>query len=251
MQIRSELKLFLLAFTFLTRIPVPIKFDLSTVNSRDSVRYYSWVGLLIGACLGILAQILQTELSALSAIIIMTGFGLVLTGALHEDGFADCCDAFGSGASGAAALNIMKDPRLGSYGVCGLIIIIATKVALLAELPPSLWLSALLAAHCLSRLTACLIMIKAEYISGRDSKSGSVVSTLGPANGLILSIPAIIILLSLPIISSISLVITLVLTLFLLRRYFSVKLGGYTGDCLGATQQISEVLIYLVIVLSY
>ena len=134
---RYQLKLFFTALMFLTRIPVPRSIDHNSDMLQKSARYFSWVGMVVGgiaaivwyACIHVLSPSLSIAFSMLASIL--------ATGAFHEDGFADCCDAFGGGWTKEKILTIMKDSRLGTYGVTGLIGILGFKFLLLTE-PPDL-----------------------------------------------------------------------------------------------------------------
>jgi len=251
---RYQLKLFFTALMFLTRIPVPRNIDHNSVMLQKSARYFSWVGIVVGgiaaivwyACIHVLSSSLSIAFSMLASIL--------TTGAFHEDGFADCCDAFGGGWTKEKILTIMKDSRLGTYGVTGLIGIIGFKFLLLTELAariqPSQICVLLVAAHCTSRLMAVSIMQQYEYVQDPDqskSKPGAR-RKLNTVELVIVLAGAIIPLLLLHPLLWLS-VIPMIVTRWFAGRYFKKWIGGYTGDCLGATQQITEVVFYLAVLL--
>ena len=119
---------------FLTRIPVGKNLPYSTANLQSSARYFSWVGLLVGLVGALILIIVNFYFSSALSIAISMLATIILTGAFHEDGLADCFDAFGGGWSNSTILTIMKDSRLGTYGVVGLITSLSIKYLLLLEL---------------------------------------------------------------------------------------------------------------------
>ncbi|MCP5160773.1 MAG: adenosylcobinamide-GDP ribazoletransferase [Hahellaceae bacterium] len=247
---QREVNLFLIALTFLTRIPVPCKVNYSETQLNQSSRYFPYVGLLIGllcaVVLGTTAQFLPMPVAVLLSMV----FSLLLTGAFHEDGLADTCDGMGGGWTKEQVLTIMKDSRLGTYGAVGLVSVLALKAALLMSLPWQEGMLALIFAHGASRWLSVSYLIDLEYVRDIDSSkvkplaqqlslrdfavaSGIGVALLFLADGMLL----------------VSAAGALLVFRMLFRKLLLRKLGGYTGDCLGAAQQISEVLIYLVWVL--
>jgi adenosylcobinamide-GDP ribazoletransferase len=188
--------------------------------------------------------------------------GLLVTGAFHEDGFADVCDGFGGGWTREKILVIMKDSRIGAYGAIGLISLLATRFLVLRELPsftPALnhpgssvfynyryFIGALIAAHSLSRLMPILVIQGSVYAADPDlSKAKPMVNNR-------LSVPALVIamvLASLPFIflppAFLLVILPALYTTWEMARYFIKWIGGYTGDCLGAIQQVTEIVIYL------
>ena len=274
--IRRELNIFLTSLVFFTRIPVKISnYDSQDLNKSSS--YFPLIGWLVGLCTGLVflgAQALGFS-PALSILFSMVA-SVLLTGAFHEDGFADFCDGFGGGLSRQQVLEIMKDSRLGSYGALGLTLILLLKFFTLiqiSELSRTLILPAFLLAHGLSRFFAVCFIFTMDYV--RDSgKSKPLASLMSPgrfALALLLSfIPAALLIHSplltsflalfmdpaqsdlyfLPVALLFFVVPGLFFLFFALRRFLRRKIGGYTGDCLGAAQQIAEVSIYSCIILS-
>ena len=250
--LRQEIRRIVGAFIFYSRIPLPSSWY-SEGTSHFS-RYFSLVGCFVGAtsaAVWMLTQILFQESSGTStegAVTISVLLGLIvsilLTGALHEDGFADTCDAFGGGWNVEERLRIMKDSQIGTYGALGLIFLVLLKLfALLqieTEILPWVWF----AGHALSRFVSISQLRFARYVSDTaKSKSGSMIQF----SGFDLFVNAAFGLLPLFFIGNHVWVGFLVVALvsWLSLVYFKRKLGGVTGDCLGATQQLSEVFFYL------
>ena len=158
--IKDQLAVFFTAMMFFTRIPVPENIDHSHGMLQRSARYFSWVGLLIGSISAIVFAVTGKLFSPNLAILFSILAGILTTGAFHEDGFADCCDAFGGGWTKEKILLIMKDSRLGTFGVIGLTGILSFKFLLLGELFNKTSLTELsllmIAAHSSSRLMVVL-----------------------------------------------------------------------------------------------
>jgi len=241
----EEAAVALLAVQFLTRLPVPAR---HTPERMAAVpRWLPGVGLGIGAlCGGVLllaAQIWPPALAALAAV----AAGLALTGALHEDGLADCCDGLGGGASAERALEIMRDSRIGSYGAAGLGLVLAARVLALAALAPPLAALALVAGHGASRAAVAHAIATMPY--ARQEGAGSAMPALG-TGGLALALAtggaglAALLLVAPPGAVAAGL-FGLLAGAALIRRWLRRRLGGYTGDGLGAIQQAAELGLYL------
>lgn len=235
-----------MAIMFLTRIKVAPSIDNYTEYGKQAPRYFPVVGWLVGAIsalfLFVFSRFVSVDAGVLAAIIA----GLFVTGALHEDGFADVCDGFGGGMTKEKILEIMKDSRIGAYGAIGLISILAAKFVLLKELPP---VTSLLSAHSLSRLMAVLVMQTTGYAGDPlVSKSMGVAGRL-PAGALLFAVVTGVAPLVLLSWHFWLVVAPGLLTAYGLRSYFVRRIGGYTGDCLGAVQQVTEIVTYLGFVL--
>ncbi|HTI91519.1 MAG TPA: adenosylcobinamide-GDP ribazoletransferase [Puia sp.] len=246
----------------MTRLRVPVTIVHEPVYLQQAPRYFPVIGWIVGS-LGALAFLVFSRYVSTDAGILASMItGLLVTGAFHEDGFADVCDGMGGGWTREKILQIMKDSRIGAFGAIGLIAILASKFVLLKELSaftPSLvhpssspfynyrfFILASLAAHSASRLMPVLVMQVAEYASDPDqSKSKDITSRRLSPGGL-----AVTILLALAPYAFLPwpFLLTLLPALYAtyeLTRYFRRWIGGYTGDCLGAIQQVTELVIYL------
>ncbi|GGO80632.1 adenosylcobinamide-GDP ribazoletransferase [Marinobacterium nitratireducens] len=243
-----ELHLFFNALTFFTRIPPPAWVRFSDERLNQSSRYFPLVGLLVGAATALLFWLLQSLLPLPVAVLLSIAAGVLLTGGFHEDGLADVCDGFGGGSTAAKTLRIMKDSRLGSYGALGLLLVMALKLTSLLYVANVL--VALLVGHSLSRFVA-LSLIRTEAYVREDllSKSRPLARRISDSELLIAALPVLVCLLLLPPAAWIVLLLTQLALRAGLVWLFRRKIGGYTGDCLGATQQLSEVLVYIVLCL--
>lgn len=259
---------------FFTRIPVG-NLPFAKEHLQASARYFSWVGILVGLVGAIVLVLTNGLFSPTLAILFSMISTILLTGSFHEDGFADCCDAFGGGWTKEKILTIMKDSRLGTYGVVGLILILSLKVLLLLELMQlfsvELVAAILIGAHANSRFWATTIMQQLPYVQDIDASKSKPLADRVLTNtemtvlilGVILPLAGVFSVLSgfnetAALIPSISLkyffwflgfillvqIPALILQLYAVQ-YFNKWIGGYTGDCLGATQQVCEIAFYL------
>jgi adenosylcobinamide-GDP ribazoletransferase len=170
--------------------------------------------------------------------------GILTTGAFHEDGFADVCDGFGGGWTKEKILDIMKDSRTGAYGTIGVALILLFKFITLIEMPLSVILVVIVAAHSFSRLCAVGVVASSVYVRENDDAKAKPLAKIITMKEII---PAVIFgCLPLLFLGKLSIALFLpIIATYFLRRYFHKWIGGYTGDCLGATQQIAELMFYL------
>jgi adenosylcobinamide-GDP ribazoletransferase len=252
---KKEAKIFLTAIMYFTRIRVPENIDHSPVYLQKAPKYFPLVGWVVAAGCSIAFLVFARFTSPGIGVLASMITGLLITGAFHEDGFADVCDGFGGGWTKEKILLIMKDSRVGAFGAIGLIVILGTKFLLLKELSFSFteplfyyryFVIVLFAAHGLSRLMPVLLIQWSENVTDPDhSKSKPVTSRrLNPVEGLVAIFFALIPLVFL----SWHFLLIVPPMLFLtwrMAKYFKKWIGGYTGDCLGAIQQVSEIVFYL------
>jgi adenosylcobinamide-GDP ribazoletransferase len=243
----QETRVFLLALQFLTRLPVRIDhFDPDELAA--SPRWYPGVGVVVGAMAALTCVGAELVWPPLIAAMLAVAVGVLVTGGLHEDGFADACDGLGGGRTRERALEIMRDSRIGSYGAIGLVLMLGARVAVLAALPSGAVAWALVAGHVGSRASMLWVMQVLPY--ARKDGAGSAVAGGLDAHGqrvaaVTTGIALLLGLLVLPVHSLILGLGGLVLGHVAMRRRFAARLGGYTGDCLGAVQQCSEIGFYL------
>lgn len=252
--IRYQLELFLLSLGFLTRVPMPRGLPFSEQRLRESARYFPLVGLFIGAALALVFALLDRLFPTSLAVALTLAFSIRLTGAFHEDGFADACDGLGGGLDKAQILEIMKDSRIGTYGALGSILMLATKgLALyhLAEQGLDRIAIALIVAHPLSRLGATALNIGLPYVrEDALSKAKPLARELSSTELIIASIVGLLPLILLPIHESALVFLVLIAMIGYAARLYKRRLGGYTGDLLGAAQQVAELGVYLALLAS-
>jgi adenosylcobinamide-GDP ribazoletransferase len=260
----KQVHIFFAALMFLTRLPIPKWVQHKNEYVQKATTYFTIVGCIIG-CITAMVYFLSSKiLSPTIAILLSMVTSILLTGAFHEDGFADVCDAFGGGYTKEKILEIMKDSRLGTYGTIGLIMILFFKFFLLLELSstalsinivgvhlPFIYSFPLLiiASHTVSRFMPLVMIQSYTYVFQEDlSKSKPMASQkLNFGQLLFAFVISILPFIFLPI-QLLGAYIFMFVATFYLGNYFKKWIGGYTGDCLGTVQQVSE-LIFLLSVL--
>lgn len=250
-RVQYEIQLFCAALTFLTRIPLPLQNPCPADVMAACCRYYPVVGIIVGALLALVFTATHQLLPLAPSVVVTLVAGVLLTGAFHEDGLADACDGLGGGWNREDALRIMKDSRVGSYAVIGVTLAMALKITLLSSLPASLVAATLIAAHMLSRGLALSYLLNYPYVQlAEHSKVGTYAKASITAPVFIAIALACLVLTAwlLDLRSALLCAGTLAAVRWLFGRYLLRRLGGITGDCLGAAQQIGEVLVYGVVV---
>jgi adenosylcobinamide-GDP ribazoletransferase len=252
---------FLLAVQFFTRIPITGRLaawvGFSPGMLRASAAHFAGVGWLVGlvaaGVFGLLASAIASPYAPLVAACVSTVATVMLTGGFHEDGLADVADGLGGSYERERALEIMKDSRVGAFGAMALVLALTTKLALLAALGDANVLLAcllVLAAHVVSRACPMLLVWLLPHVGDTaTSKSKPLADTV--TAGVLWSNFAWCFGL-LPLIylaqAAIFFIVGSVAALAMLAwmwRLFAKRLQGFTGDCLGATQQVCEIAFYL------
>ncbi len=262
--IKKELYTFLAALLFYTRISFIKTSKVTEVHFLKSAKYFPFIGWLVGGISAITYFGFATVLPNSVAILICMLTSILITGALHEDGLADVCDGFGGGWNKEKILSIMKDSQIGTYGVVGLLFVFLFKFILLYEIFSSQShhpifnnsfssiiypLLILITGHSLSRLVSISFMFTHEYVRlEADSKAKYVTQKMKLTTLLFSAVFGILPLLFFDI-SIFLVLIPMLLIKWLLGRYFTKWIGGYTGDCLGATQQLCEIIFYIFILI--
>lgn len=250
--LKQQIVCFLLAVSFFTRIPIPANTPFSNQLLNQSSRYFSLVGWLVGA-IGAVVFWLSLQLFPVSVSIVISMLTtILLTGAFHEDGLADSADGLGGGMTIEKKLLIMKDSRLGTYGAIALWGALLLKFVTLQELALLSSYQVILAfvvLHPLSRAVAGSLIYDMKYVRDQDAKAKPVAEQQRGNDLLILVLLGGLPLFLLPVAMALPLVIAQCLLRFTAKRYLNSRLGGYTGDCLGAVQQISEITGYLLLLI--
>lgn len=243
---RKQLHIFLNAIMFYTRIPVPGNLPYSDEVLNRSTRYFPFMGWIIGGIGAIVFYCSQFVFPSELAILLSMLATIFATGAFHEDGFADFCDGFGGGYSRERILDIMKDSRIGTYGSIGLFGMLATKFMSLHAIDIIKTPIILLVGHSLSRLMPILVIYTSEYSREDATSKTKPIGKKGKGFDFAFAMSfGVALLIFIPVTYSLTILPVLLLTTFAFRKYITRILGGYTGDCLGALQQIAEVEFYL------
>jgi len=239
---------------FLTRLPVPFANTIDPPPLSQSMRLFPLAGALIGAAGGAaLAGLSYAGLPSLVSATLAMGLGLLVTGALHEDGLADTADGFGGGKSRERRLEIMRDSHIGSYGVLALIASMMLRVACyedLTDLGPLAVVAVLAACAAFSRALMVDLLwatrpARSDGLSvhagtpGRNGAAFAIITAaaLTLAAGLLVAPPS----------GLLALAAGLAVTAYM-RRLTVKMIGGQTGDVCGAVQVLSELAMLLVFV---
>ena len=232
------------AFQFLTRLPLKrLPYDTSALSR--SAKFFPLVGLAIGGLGSVVYLGLVRHLPAAIAALLSLAFLVLATGGLHEDGLADVVDAFGGGWNREQILAILKDSRIGTFGALAILLSVGLRLLLLANLPLSRFAAYVISGQVLCRWTALPLgctLPAARESSGQGSRIARQISAGSLAIGTLITIAIVVCALRRamwgPLLS------TLTVTLFS-GLYYWRRIGGVTGDCFGATNQLAEIAVYL------
>jgi adenosylcobinamide-GDP ribazoletransferase len=245
-----ELEVFFAALRYFTRLPVPSWVGHSEEQLDQAARYLPLVGVIVGAIGALVSVAAAWGWPMPLAILAGMAATLLITGAFHEDGLADAVDGFGGGSDRSRVLEIMKDSRIGSFGAIGITLMLLAKFSALQQIGAWNGLRmlgfALIAGHALSRLAPTTLMFALTYVREDDSaKSRPLAGGLSVAElsvAVVSGLAPCLLLWSSKVWLALGLTtaVTVIAALYFVRR-----IGGYTGDCLGATQQIAELAFYV------
>jgi adenosylcobinamide-GDP ribazoletransferase len=251
----AELRLFLIALQLLTRVPVPAWVGWTPEALHASARHFPGVGLLVGGLAALVLWAAAHLWPALVSVLLSMAFTVWLTGAFHEHGLAGTCDGLGGAVPRERALALMKDSRLGTYGAVALLLVLACKAATLHGLATRDLLAALAVlplAHAWSRAAPVVLLrllpyagdakpAQAEPMAQHVDGLGLVVALLWAA---VAAAGALVFLPGTAVLAAAAACVTVTLWM---ARWLHQRLGGYTGDALGATQQFSEAAVLLAV----
>lgn len=244
-----QLELFWLALGFFSRLPIPSRTPYSEERMNQAGRYFGLVGVVLGLICAALFYVFNAIFPDSVAVILTMGFSLMLTGAFHEDGLTDMADGIGGGMTLERRLTIMKDSRIGTYGAATLVIALLSKYVLLTELTPlTSMLPVLVVAYTLSRAVAASLIYDMPYVSDPDSsKSKPLANRQSQVDLAVLIATGVGVSLILPLGLAAILLGSAWLFRVLFKAWLIKRIGGFTGDCLGAAQQLFELTSYLII----
>lgn len=244
--LRQEWLAFLSGVRFFTRIRVSDRVPHSDALLARAATYLPVIGLFVGMVSAVVFGLALTLLPQTVSILLAMAASLLVTGAFHEDGLSDTADGLGGGWDKDRILAIMKDSRVGSYGVVAITTVLLLKFACLSETPAA-WVPALLiSGHAFSRYCAVLVMSGMDYVRTDTSSKAKPLTEKLTGNALIAaSVFGLLPLMLLPFPAMLLGLAGGLLATIWIGRKLQKWLGGYTGDCLGALQQLSEVAFYL------
>jgi len=242
---KRQWHIFLTAVMFYTRIPCPSWVDHSADTLNKATRYLPLIGWVVGGFAAGIFYLAQLIFPLSIAILFSMISSIWLTGAFHEDGFADVCDGFWGGWTKEQKLNIMKDSRLGTYGAAGILMLLLTKFFMLSSIASQQLPLIIITGHVLSRLTPVLVIFSLDYVREDAQSKAKPVSKQIKVTDVLVAFCLAVASLSFYGYSMLLIIPGVFIINWGLGRYFVKQLGGYTGDCLGASQQLSEVFIYI------
>jgi adenosylcobinamide-GDP ribazoletransferase len=247
-----QLRLLCVATQFLTRLPTPRLRDFDPGWLAQSTRYFPLVGALVGLANVLVWWLASRWLPASVSIGLMMAVSMLLTGAFHEDGLADACDGFGGGSTQERVLAIMKDSRIGAFGAIGLFLMLGLKWTTLIALPSTVFVQLVVASHMLSRWYAIGLIPFLPYVrADADAKAKDFAGRLGAGEWILSGAVGLLGLAPLAwlYVRSAHLLDWAALGAGVCGAavaavagglYVRHRIGGYTGDCLGAVQQLAE-----------
>jgi adenosylcobinamide-GDP ribazoletransferase len=251
----SSWEIFATAIRFLTRVPVPGPDVTKPAGLARCPIYFPVVGTLIGLVTATIILVVMQIWPIWIAVLVALAFEARLTGALHEDAVADFCDAFGGGWTRDDVLRILKDSRVGSYGVLGLVIAVGLRVAATTEIVASArshnsmaWYASIVAGSAISRLVVVYMMASVLPVANRDSLSRDIGRRLSVWDALIATLwalPAAIWFGSQAPFQALGAAVALMLLSVWFSRLVQRRLQGTTGDCLGFLGYAAHLVILL------
>ncbi|MCM8710058.1 adenosylcobinamide-GDP ribazoletransferase [Clostridium sp. SYSU_GA19001] len=239
---------FLLMLQFLTRIPININLNCEKDNFRKGAVFLPIVGFIVGGLQWIIYYLLNKVLPNNIIAVIMVITAVMVTGALHIDGLGDTCDGFFAFKGKDRIIEIMKDSRIGSFGAIAVSADLLMKVMAISYILDSSFAAAVIAAAVMGRFSIIFI----SYISKPAKSNGSGNLFIGNMNRIIVLISGLlsfginIVLLGLKI--SLIIFSAVVILTFLFKKYCENKIGGATGDILGANNELVEILTLIIVV---
>ncbi len=237
------MKRFLAALQFLTVIPIKIKSELRPEDFGKALIFFPLTGLLIGAVLALISVRLAFLPAPVNAAVIII-ISILLTGGIHLDGFADACDAFYGSNPKEKILEIMRDSRIGTMGAAGIVSILLLKFSLITTMPPDTLWKVLMLSGVFSRWIQSAACFSSPY-ARQDGKGRHFIDYASGKEiipGLIFTMGLFLLLLNTrgPVLFFAS-----IIPAFFLFIYIKKRIGGMTGDTIGALSEISEVSVLL------
>jgi len=241
-----QLRLFFCALQFMTRLPTPALQGFEPDWIARASPYYPVVGWIVGGLAGAVMVVASGVWPGLIAAVMAVGAGVLVTGGFHEDGLADAADGLGGGQTPERRLEIMKDSRVGSYGVLALWVMLTLKAATLATFAPMQAALALVAAHGAARAFAVVVMAGLGYAGDpAAAKLKPAPTGVRPHEAVIalaLGLAPLVLFPPLQALAAPALAAVGAGALALAARKL---IGGFTGDVLGAVEQLAEVGLLL------
>jgi adenosylcobinamide-GDP ribazoletransferase len=242
-QIRRFGEELVVAFQFFTRIPMPaIAFEADSLSR--AVKFFPVVGLVVGSGAVLLQKLLTAHLTRSLVALVVLVYLVLITGFLHEDGLADTADGFGGGWTKDRVLAILRDSRIGSYGATALFLSLLARYLLLSSMPMEHFAAYVISAHVLCRwssLPLSYFLPPAREQEGQGARIARLTSLPSLLFGS--TFAAAIVVFALRRASVEPLLASLFVVILSGWSYYR-RIDGVTGDCFGATNQLTEIAVY-------
>ncbi|HBT49081.1 MAG TPA: adenosylcobinamide-GDP ribazoletransferase [Caldanaerobacter subterraneus] len=242
----EELKALILSIQFMTGIPIPINIDVKEDKIYKIASYFPVVGLLIGGILYIAYLLLKDLFSREIVMTFLVAFSYILTRGMHIDGLSDTFDGLFSNKDREKIIEIMKDSRLGTNGVLALVFMVILKILFLSDIRQSLLFSALLVSPVIARLSVVFSIAISKSARGGKGLGGLLLERAGLREFVIaLLISTIAGYFVMPLKDLALLYVIFLSFTYLISKYISKKIGGMTGDTLGAVNEFVELIAFI------
>jgi adenosylcobinamide-GDP ribazoletransferase len=239
----------LAAFAFLTRLPTP-KHSYDALTLARASKFFPLVGLVVAILGYALYWLLLGHAAASVRCVLVLCLLVLLTGGLHEDALSDVADGFGGGWTRERVLEIMRDSRVGTYGALALVLSVLVRLVLLTNLSPERFWPYLAGAHILCRWSALPLSFLLPAARRNDGKGASLAQKVSRSSFIIGTIIMVILCVPILKLDFLAPLLSSILIVFVSAYYYRYRIGGVTGDCFGATNQLVEIGTYLCGVLS-
>jgi adenosylcobinamide-GDP ribazoletransferase len=244
---RSAANSFLVAVQFMTRLPVSRGIKYSPDALAKSAVFFPAIGLLIGAGGAALYWLFSPHASRDIVVLVILVYLVTIAGGLHEDALGDAADGFGGAREKDRILAIMRDSRIGSFGSVAITLSLLARFVLLTNLGPGKFVAFLIAGQVLGRWTALPLAFflpsARDDVAGQGNLIAKKITPLPFAAGTLLALTIVGLALGA---AAIPALLIAVLVVAISGFYYRRRIGGITGDCLGATNQLTEIAVYLI-----
>ena len=243
------MKDFLQALSFLTILPVGVSISPEGKDLARSMGFFPLVGLLIGLLLTLGYYLLSFFLPRSIVLWLTIGLLALLTRGLHLDGFADTVDGLASGGTKEKILGVMRDSRIGAFGVIGLILLIGAKYLALDQIPSTSFYYSLILMPVTARNSIVLVCYRSPYARSGEGLAKPFTENLGPREIALSSVSTFGIAFLFMGIKGILVFLGISIFSLAYRFFFIKKLGGVTGDILGGANELAEVLCLILLII--
>lgn len=240
------MKRLLVALQFLTTLPIKIRSQIQPQDFGRSLLYFPIVGIFIGGVLALFSFFAAPLPALVRGALILVAY-IFITGAVHLDGFADTCDGFYAGSNKEDVLKIMRDSRIGTMGAIGIFCILLLKFVLIVSIPQNMLWRSLLPMTTFSRWSQALACCMSTY-ARQEGKAKFFVEYARPSDIIAGAAITFILFLLLAGISGVMLFIASFIAVFSFIIYTRARIGGMTGDTIGAVSEIADVTVLFFIV---